>query len=236
MLFYFLAFIVFCGCESDGDSADNNSSQKQPDEPSLTLSDIKGVWVDMGNPLYYVAIYSNGRYTFCLNDMLIGSGKCVLEKGTLTFHNEYTYVSDKVAVALLGDRLVVKGQVTDHKQVVHSINKQFQLNSNEQLSPSLAGYSNYWTGGLNVYYDNTRVDLTFTSDYIFVYEHTGRSKKTGQYSTIRYYMWYYVYRKPYTYGFKINEDCPRVEIYDFPFVYDPNAGCIDFRLADYRIQ
>ena len=79
-------------------------------------------------------------------------------------------------------------------------------------------------------------EINFISDVIFEYKYTGRKKGTLDYKTISHYTWRYVYRKPYTYGIQINSENANVEIFDFPFIYEPNWGTLELKLDDFRVQ
>ena len=41
-----------------------------PSEQTLELSDVCGVWTKSNNSLYYIAIYPNGKYSYCFNILL----------------------------------------------------------------------------------------------------------------------------------------------------------------------
>ena len=233
-LFLFISFLCFCSCEKNVTSND----YKKPENTIQTTKyeDICGVWVDSKNELYYIAIYPNGRYTYCINDQLIGSGNCTLTKNRLTLNNGYTYASDVITITKSGTQITLNGYISNNESQKINISKSFAFKKDEELSPSAAGISKTSTGGLNYYYDNLKTEITFTSDYILKYKYTGRSKSTREYKTIKEYTWHYVYRKPYTYGIKFNGGSGLVEIYDFPFVYTPNWGTLDLYLDSFRIQ
>ena len=227
---FILPLMLLCSCGG------GNEENLEQDIPTLQLKDICGVWVDSSNKLYYISINQNGRYTYCLNDKLIGSGKCTLEKNTLVLNDDYVYSSDLITINKLNNKLSMQGKVSKMNSSKESINKQFVLSESEQYSPSISGVNKTATGGLNKYYDNLKQEINFISDVIFEYKYTGRKKGTLDYKTISQYTWRYVYRKPYTYGIQINSENANVEIFDFPFIYEPNWVPLWLDLDDFRVQ
>lgn len=214
---------------------DENEELSKPNEPTLELSDISGVWVNPSNSLYYIAIYPSGKYTYCFNNRLIGSGRCSLDNKTLYLYDEYTYASDKVCIDKMNNKLTVYGNVTNMKSSKEYVSNQF-IYSSESLSPSIAGVKKTSTGGLNYYYDNLNKEISFISDMVFQYVYTGRNKYSNQYKTITHYTWRYVYRKPYTYGIKLNQEDYVVEIFDFPFTYTTGWGTLDLDPDDFIVE
>lgn len=209
-----------------------------PSEPTLELSDICGVWTKSNNSLYYIAIYPNGKYSYCFNNRTISSGICSLSDNTLYLTDEYTFVSDQVTVKKNANELSLSGYITNIYSAKEIITHPF-IHSSESLSPSIAGIRKTSSGGLNMYYDNLKEEIAFLTDVIFRYEYSGRHKSTHQYKTISQYTWRYVYRKPYTYGIKINtanNENNTVEIYDFPFIYNPDWGTLDLGLDGFIIE
>ena len=205
------------------------------EESYLQIDDICGVWVSPNNKLHYIAIYPSGRYTYCFNNSAIGSGTYSLGKNTLTLNDGYSYESYKFDLTRDGNNLNLNGAVNYINSNLVHISITYRL-SNEELSPSIEGKKLHTNGGLNAKYDNLDQILRFESEYILKYEYTGTSKKTGQRKTISEHTWYYAYRKPYTYCYKLNEEKDGLEIYDFPFTYIQDWGTLDIRLDDFRIQ
>lgn len=225
------ASLSFISCENNEEDEDLT----QPSVPTLQISDICGIWVDSSNSLYYIAIYPSGKYTYCFNNRLIGSGRCSLSDNSLYLNDEYTYASDVVTINKSNNKLILYGSVTNTDFSKEYISGQF-IYSSESLSPSIVGARSTSTGGLNQYYDNLYKEISFISDVIFQYVYTGRNKSTLQYKTIAQYTWRYVYRKPYTYGVKLNNGDNVVEIYDFPFVYTPGWGALNLNLDDFIVE
>ena len=121
---------------------------------------------------YNISINQNGRYTYCLNDKLIGSGKCTLEKNTLVLNDDYVYSSDLITINKLNNKLSMQGKVSKMNSSKESINKQFVLSESEQYSPSISGVNKTATGGLNKYYDNLLLIIgTPNLVYQFLYFH-----------------------------------------------------------------
>ena len=230
MMLVMISLFGFISCTEDEDNEDFS----QPTTPTLQLSDICGVWVNPSNSLYYIAIYPSGKYTYCFNNELIGSGKCSLNDNTLCLNDDYTYKSDLITVNMSENKLTLYGNVTKINLTKEYISQQF-IYSSESLSPSIIGVKETSTGGLNKYYNNLYTEISFISDLIFEYVYTGRHRNTYQYKTIAHYIWRYVYREPYTYGIKLNQGDGLVEIYDFSFTYSEFWG-LDLNLEQFRVQ
>ena len=228
-----LTTLFFCvSCDPFEKETEVNSTEK-PETPTLSLKDISGVWVDPANEWYYISIYPSGRYTYCFNEKLIGSGTCELENDQLTLHNNYTYSSDVVKISLNLGQLQIKGEVSDWNLNKTSVFQEFDL-SKEEFSQSVVGANISASGGVYKNYDKVKKEITFISDVNFIYESTGKLKTTGEWKTISDKMWYYVYRKPYTYGLRIGGD-NLVEIYKFGFTEEPGYR-LSFNLEDYRVN
>lgn len=228
-----LTTLFFGVCCNPMDTGTDMDTPNTPDEPSLSLKDISGVWVDPTNEWYYISIYPSGRYTYCFNEELIGSGTCELENNQLTLHDNYTYSSDIVKISLNNDQLEIEGQVSDWKLNKTPIFKFFNL-SDEKFSQSVIGSSLSASGGLYKDYEKVKKEIKFISDVNFTYESTGKLKSTGEWKTISNKTWYYVYRNPYTYGLRIGGD-NKVEIYEFGFTEEPGYS-LSFDLDDFRIN
>ena len=231
-LFVFSLIVCVYSCTSEKDTVDETN---QENTQKLQFSDICGVWVDNNNDLYYIAIYPSGKYSYCFNNKMIGSGVCTLNDNILCLNDEYTNASDNISIQYLNSTLTLSGDITKFNLISEHIYKQF-IKSSESLSPSVVGKKKTATGGLNMYYDNLRQEISFTSNIIFEFNYTGTSRSTGQYKTISHYTWRYVYRKPYTYGIKINDNNNIVEIYDFPFLYMPNWDALELRIDSFKVQ
>ena len=225
--------LMFCnGCDPLGTTNENNKEEK-PETPSLTVDDISGVWVDPSNEWYYISIYPSGRYTYCLNEKLIGSGNYRLDGEKLTLNNNYTYSSDVIDVSVSNGKLTISGEVSDWKSQKTYIHLQFNM-TNEQFSSSVIGSSLSCSGGLNKYYDKVKKEIKFISDVNFTYESIGLLKSTGKWKTLSDITFYYVYRNPYTYGLRIGGD-DEVEIYVFGFTEKPGDS-LSFDLSNFRVN
>lgn len=54
----------------------------------LTIAEIKGIWTDENNDNFFIHINTNGKYSFCFNQELMGSGEYTLEKDSITFYSQ----------------------------------------------------------------------------------------------------------------------------------------------------
>ena len=227
-----LPFIVNSSCDKKTFEED----VQKPSSSSLKNSDLFGVWTDPSNKLYYITFYPDGSFTYCFNDKMVGTGNYSLENDSVILSNTFTYNTDNLKIAINSNKMTLSGNVMDFRRNIKTINISYVYSSTEDYSPSIAGISKSASGGLNAYYSNCTEKIEFISDKNFIYEYSGKSKKTGRYETIKQHMWRYVYRKPYTYGLKLNDICESVEIYDFPFVYTKDYGLLDLDLNQFRIQ
>ena len=204
--------VVFASCNRNDVIADQGS---EPIEDKLDISDITGVWTLDSNPLYYISLSEGGRFSYCFSENLMGSGNYILDGNQITLNNGYTYLSDKLELSLNNNSMSIKGPVQILYQSGNkNINLTFQK-SNESISPSIIGVERKpGMPGLNKFYDDIRIVVTYVSDYTATYEYSGVSKSTGKRKTLKSYAWYYAYRKPYTYTQQIEGD-GKVVIYNF---------------------
>lgn len=207
-----ICFTVLTAC-----SEDENLNEQIPDniESELTISDIKGVWVLKDNPLYFISLSESGFYSFCFNEKLMGGGNYVLNENEITLNNGYSYMRDKLKLELDEDILTVKGSIQLlYQDRSRDVNLVF-IKSNEAISPSIIGIEREpQMYGLNKFYDDIRIVVSYVSNYNAKYEYSGVLKTTGKRKMIKSHSWYYVYRQPYTYTQEIEGD-GSVIIYNF---------------------
>lgn len=207
-----ICFAVLTAC-----SEDENLNEQIPDniESELTISDIKGVWVLKDNPLYFISLSESGFYSFCFNEKLMGGGNYVLNENEVTLNNGYSYMSDKLKLDLNEDILTVRGAIQLLYQGGSSDVNLVFIKSNETISPSIVGIEREpQLYGVNKFYDDIRIVVSYVSNYNAKYEYSGVLRSTGRRKIIKSYSWYYVYRQPYTYTQEIEGD-GSVVIYNF---------------------
>lgn len=211
-LFYILVLTLFSACSKQEEIIDKPDNE---DKIELDNSDISGVWTLSSNDEYFISFTEGGKYTFCLNDHLMGSGTFDINDNAITLNNSYTNKSDKIEIELLQNTIHIKGNIN----LFNSENKesiQMKLvKSEEEVSPSQIGVE-HGPGmyGLNKFYDITYIGVKFITDTFAKYEYRGIHKTTKVEKVIKSYSWYYVYRKPYTYTQEINGDGTIIK-YDF---------------------
>lgn len=203
-LFYILFLTIFSACYKQEEVIVKPDHE---DNKVLENSDISGVWTSISNDEYFISFTEGGKYTFCLNDHLMGSGAYDIKDNTVFLNNSYTNKTDKIEVNLSANKLSIDGNIYLFKsEEKETIQIKF-IKSAEQISPSLIGVergpSMY---GLNKYYDITYIGVQFLTDTFAKYEYKGIHKTTKQEKVIKSYSWYYVYREPYTYTQEIDGD------------------------------
>lgn len=237
---FVLSFLfILCACQKDEPTINNSeeTTEETTEETYLQIEDICGVWENTQNNMYYLAIYPNGRYTFCLSDELIGSGFYILDKNTLTLNDGYFYTSNDIKLEPNNGFLNITGNITNINNTNQSIKYKLKYNPSEELSPSIAGRGKTGkSGGISANYSEVINELYFTSDYTFTYKSTGKSKKTGSWKTLVNDTRYYVYRKPYTYCYKLSDSQRTLEIFDFSFLYRDDLSSLGFSIGSYRIK
>lgn len=225
-------FLFQLACQESESIIDN------PTEIYIQTNDICGVWTNQQDSMYYLALYPSGRYTFCLSDKLIGSGTYILKENTLTLNDGYFFTSNNIRLSLDNGYLKITGCITNIDNINQTINYELKYNPTEELSSSLIGYykKDVEEGG-NAYYSETITELNFISDNIFTYRKTGKYKNSGSWKTIVDQTRYYVYRKPYTYCYLLNNSPKTLEVYDFKFMYSNDYGYLDgFSLDSWRVK
>lgn len=209
---FILAITLFASC-SKGEDIEAPSKKE---ETYLSVSELTGVWVQDNNDLYFISFTSGGRYSFCLNNQLMGAGKFKLEENNLILDNEYLFTSDVIKVSKQNNKITLSGDLSlfksqKSKNIYYTFSK-----SQESLPTSAVGNRPCIMTGLNHLYDNLKIEFDYTSNFICEYLETGTSKKTGKKATIEKHTWFYVYRAPYTYTQEANGD-GNVVIYDFDY-------------------
>lgn len=205
--------LILFACSKQNDINDEDIDVEV--EAYLSMRDIEGVWTLENNDLYFISLSPSGHYSFCFNNEIMGSGTFVLNENNLLFNNGYLYSSDKVNVRKDGNKLSLNGNVTTYLLGKKYVNLKF-VKSTEQISPSVVGKvipDDDFTG-LNEKYKDLETEIIYMTEYVAKYEYTGKSKKTGKRELIKEYVWYYVYREPYTYT-QVQNGNGEVLIYDF---------------------
>ena len=232
----FILLVLLIAISACNKAIPSNNSQNISEENYVEIEELTGVWASSDNDLYYIAFYPNGRYTFCISDQQMGFGTYSLDKNTLTLNDNYTYKSDNVELALDNNTLNISGYIT----TINGQQKFTMLNltySTEELSPSVAGRSKSGkASGISVNYSEINRELTFTSDNVFTYKSTGKLKSTGKWKTLQNDTRLYVYRKPYTYCYLLNNEEKTLEIFDFSFLYSAGGVSLGFSIESYRVK
>lgn len=224
VLFVMLLFCVAC-------SKDTNEINTEEEVCYYTPEDIEGVWVHPQNPLYFFSFSRNGRYSYCLNYKLMGSGTYTMKDNKVTLYNGYLGTAQELEIKnVTNEKIHIVGPFYYFKSN-ESIFCFYELNkSSETCPPSIMG--KVLVGQMEplyVYYDDTDAELIFSSDYIANYKLSGTHRKTGRYEIISRKSWYYVYRPPYTYTQKIDGDGNVV-------IYNLDDYCDIYHLDDYIVQ
>lgn len=124
-------------------------------------------------------------------------------------------MSDKLKLDLNEDILTVRGAIQLLYQGGSSDVNLVFIKSNETISPSIVGIEREpQLYGVNKFYDDIRIVVSYVSNYNAKYEYSGVLRSTGRRKIIKSYSWYYVYRQPYTYTQEIEGD-GSVVIYNF---------------------
>ncbi len=207
-IIYVLSILIFLSsCEKDEViSSGNNNNSNNIEEIQIKVSDINGVWALSSNDMYFISFMEGGKYSFCFNNHLMGSGTFSLKGKEVSLYNSYSNKIEKMSVELCQGKLRLKGDVYlfDSERTEY-FSGDF-IKTTETASPSLVGVEK--SGGLYGFgpYGETVYDgVTFISDniakhtHIFEYKDTGREK-----TTTRYY--YYVYRIPIIYTQELEKD------------------------------
>lgn len=221
-----LLSVLISSCSKDNTISDKQESTEESNE-QLNESDIAGVWIvnsfsnnpgvweKMPSDLYFLSITESGFYSFCFNKNLMGSGKYTLDKESITLNNYYSFTNDKLKISLNRNELYIEGDLNTFLQNKKEHIKLKLKKSNENISPSVAGTTREpQMYGINIYYDELKMVVSYLTNYNAQYEYSGRQKSTGKRKTLKSYSWYYIYRKPYTYTQEIEGD-GTIVIYNF---------------------
>lgn len=211
-LFYILILVLFSACNQQEEFIDKPDNE---DNIKLENSDISGVWTLSSNDEYFISFTEGGKYTFCLNDHLMGSGNFNINNNIITLNNSYTNKSDKIEINLSQNTIYIKGDINLFNGKNTETIKMKLFKSKEAISSSPIGVEHRpGMYGLNKFYDITYIGVKYITDTFAKYECRGINKKTKVEKVIKSHSWYYVYRKPYTYTQEINGDGTIIK-YDF---------------------
>ena len=217
---FVIPFLFGCSENKIEDKIDNSEDKIE----YLKMEDVVGVWTLQGNDLCFLSLSSSGHYTLCFSNEIMGAGTFVLDNGFIIFNNGYLYTSDRLSIKKEisslsinkeNNELCLAGGITTYLLGRKNINLNF-VKSNEKISPSVVGKVIPDDGmtGLNKYYNELEVEVIYMTEYVAKHEYSGRSKETGQRKVIKEYVWFYVYREPYTYT-QLQNGNGEVLIYDF---------------------
>ena len=212
LLCLFVLLFLF-GCSEN--KIEDNINNSEDEIEYLKMKDVVGVWTLQNNDLYFLSLSSSGHYTLCFSNEIMGSGTFVLDNGFIVFNNGYLYSSDRISIKKENNKLCLAGRMTTYLLGEKYINLNF-TKSSEKISPSVVGKvvpDNGMTG-LNEYYNELEVEIIYMTEYVAKYEYSGRSRETGRRKVIKEYIWFYVYREPYTYT-QLQNGNGEVLIYDF---------------------
>lgn len=227
LLIVIILLSIFASSCSNSTPIPDTPEQTEDPSKQLNESDIAGVWVvssfysdsglwkTMPSNLYFLSITESGFYSFCFNNHLMGSGKYTLEKGTITLNNYYSFASDKFEISLNKNELYIEGNITTFLQDQKENIKLKLKKTDESISTSVAGTKREpQMYGINKYYDDLKMIVSYLTNYNAQYEYSGTQKSTGKRKILKSYSWYYVYRSPYTYTQEIDGD-GNIIIYNF---------------------
>lgn len=198
LLMMLASCLVMMGCQEEEKEM---ITEPIKEEVYATSSDLSGVWEGGEENLYYIAINSDGRYSFCFNNHLMGSGHFTLDKTKLILKNGYTYIYDTLNFKLNGNYLSISGYITKFNRIDKEYISTILRKSNEPYPPSLVGvtWKPSYLEGLNMYYSTFETRVMYLTEYIATYTHRGKLRNTGEWKTLIDETWYYTFREPYTY-------------------------------------
>lgn len=179
---------------------DVQQTQEIPDKTYLKVSDIKGVWTNGDNNLYFISLNSNGRYSFCFNDRLMGAGTYLFDKDTLLLNNGYLYTTDTLFVIIKDTILNINGYIQNFKQVSREKINLSYCKTNEEFSVSKVG-EKYSTSFLALT-GYAKDIIQYQTDYIAKYQ---RVKDNSIQQLIKEEYWFYIFRNGMTYTQKCTE-------------------------------
>lgn len=211
-LLYLFILIIISACSKQEEIIDKPDNE---DDIKLENSGISGVWTLSLDDEYFISFTEGGKYTFCLNDHLMGSGTYSINDNIITLNNSYTNKSDKIEIELLQNSIYLNGNIyLFNSELQEAVEMKF-VKSKEIISPSQVGVEHKpQMPGLNKFYDITYEGVKYITDFLVEYEYRGIHKTTKKEKIIKSNSWYYVYREPYTYTQEIEGDGTVIK-YDF---------------------
>ena len=199
------AAILFSCTKNEIDEVDKNP---EDEKTYITSDEIKGIWIDKNNENFFLKIDTDERYSFCLSQEIMGSGKYTLEKDSIVFYNNYLSTTDKAKIEVRNNNLILKGDFKLFKQTKStSIDIQFII-SNEETPVSIIGEQ--WKSNkiLNINGDR-REYLDVLTENIIKY----RLVKANSIETlIKEQNWFYINRKDLLYT-QINNGDGKIHLY-----------------------
>ena len=218
----FFAAILFSCTKNEIDEVDKNP---EDEKTYITYDEIKGIWIDKNNENFFLKIDTDERYSFCLSQEIMGSGKYTLEKDSIVFYNNYLSTTDKAKIEVRNNNLILKGDFKLFKQTKStSIDIQFII-SNEETPVSIIGEQ--WKSNkiLNINGDR-REYLDVLTENIIKY----RLVKANSIETlIKEQNWFYINRKDLLYT-QINNGDGKIHLYKNPFIYESLTGISSFEI------
>lgn len=191
----------------------------------LTIAEIKGIWTDENNDNFFIHINTNGKYSFCFNQELMGSGEYTLEKDSITFYNKYLSITNKAKVEVKNNKLAIKGKFQMFKQTgLIYVEKQFNK-SNEEAPTSIIGKQ--WKSNKILNKNGDRREyLDVLTEYIIKYRLV---KADGIETPLKEQNWFYINRKDLLYT-QTNSGNGEIRLYKSPFIYESLTGISSFEI------
>lgn len=211
-----ICFAVLAAC-----SEDENLNEQIPDnaENGLSVSDIKGIWEGKENDLFFISFSENGKYSFCFNQQLMGSGNYEIDKDSIIFYNQYLSIKDKAKIEINNSTLSIVGSFLMFNRDDSMLFAGHFQKSDEEQPVSLIGEQ--WRSNkiLNVYGDR-REYLDVLTEYLIKYRLV---KADGIETPIRSKTWFYINRKDLLYA-QIKDEDGTIHLYKSPFIYVSRSG------------
>lgn len=209
----FLSIICIC-CNSVLENVPDDS-----DINNLTQDMLMGIWTDIHNDLYYIAFTNDGKFSMCLNEMVIGTGTYRIKNDKLVLYNKFSSVEDEIGANITNGTLQITGRVLSNKLLM-PITITNTLRKTSLYKPvSVAGETRPLpTPGVSlpakpVGYDKIEIKAEYVDDYTATFLSRGL-KYSGVWEIFCKYKWIYVYRPPYTYTQNVNDNTDNVTIYN----------------------
>lgn len=194
-----LITIIFFSCSND----EPINGDLNPESTYLTVAEVKGIWTDTNNEHFFISISPDGKYSFCFNQELMGSGEYEIDKDSIIFNNNYLYITDKAKIEINNGVLILRGdfQLFKKTKTIY-IDKQFNK-TQEEFPPSIVGEQ--WS---SLKYLTTNGDnkdyLNVITEYIMQYK---KVKYSGSLTTtLKEQNWFYINRQDLLYAQPSNED------------------------------